>query len=174
MDASLAFFLFLPALALTGADIKLDVRMDAKTSIPLALTDELASADYDIESMKRAINEAINDPSPQDAIIVSIPDIDALREPLLAAREKNIPVIAVYSGLQAAKELNILAVMSDEVRVNHSSLTEGAIKKKIFLRAINEMMSGTSLCVRNAITSLLYSFSYPIFVLSFRSSRLED
>ncbi|KAF9903561.1 hypothetical protein EC991_003727 [Linnemannia zychae] len=62
--------------------------------------------------MSNAIHTAIN--YPVDALIVSIPDYDILKEPILKAKEHGIPVIAVYTGLQAAKDLGILAVMSDE------------------------------------------------------------
>ncbi|KAG0374964.1 hypothetical protein BGX24_009711 [Mortierella sp. AD032] len=95
-------------LALTGYDPK----MDAKNSMPLAITDEMSGLEYDPHRMSAAIYSAIQ--YPVDALVVSIPDIDVLREPLLAARKKNIPIIAVYSGLQAAKDLDILAIMSDD------------------------------------------------------------
>ncbi|KAF9127022.1 hypothetical protein BGW39_006177 [Mortierella sp. 14UC] len=89
-------------------------KLDAKTILPLTvtITDDLADTDYDPYRMSNAIHTAIN--YPVDALIVSIPDYDVLREPILKAKEHGIPVIAVYTGLQAAKELDILAVMSDE------------------------------------------------------------
>lgn len=62
--------------------------------------------------MNSAIYNAIK--YPVDALIVSIPDFEALKEPLIAARDNGIPVIAVYTGLEAANELGILAVMPDE------------------------------------------------------------
>jgi ABC-type sugar transport system substrate-binding protein len=98
------------ATALTGTDTKLD----AKSIIPLSLTDVLSGLDYDPGRMKTAIYDAIQYPT-ADALIVSIPDYEALKDPILAAKAKNIPIIAVYSGLQAAKDLGILAVMSDDV-----------------------------------------------------------
>lgn len=88
--------------------------MDAKSFIPLTLTDVLSGVDYDPVRMSNAIHDAIQRSS-ADALIVSIPDYEVLKAPIQAARDKNIPVIAVYSGLQAAKDLGILAVMSDEV-----------------------------------------------------------
>ncbi|KAF9360390.1 hypothetical protein BGX26_009515 [Mortierella sp. AD094] len=69
---------------------------------------------YDPQRMKNAIIDAINTNPPVDALIVSIPDKDVLTEPILAAKAKGIPVIAVYTGLNAAINLGILAVMSDE------------------------------------------------------------
>ncbi|KAG0291979.1 hypothetical protein BGZ97_005734, partial [Linnemannia gamsii] len=63
--------------------------------------------------MSSAIYSAINNTA--DALIVSIPDYEALREPILKAKEHGIPVIAVYTGLEAAKKLDVLAVMSDEI-----------------------------------------------------------
>ncbi|KAG0217780.1 hypothetical protein BGX33_009659 [Mortierella sp. NVP41] len=78
--------------------------------------DELADTEYDPVHMSQNIYNVINSVNyPVDALIVSIPDYDVLREPILKAKERGIPVIAVYTGLQAAKELDILAVMSDEV-----------------------------------------------------------
>ncbi|KAI8606542.1 hypothetical protein EDD21DRAFT_186721 [Dissophora ornata] len=97
------------ATTLTGDDTKLD----AKAFIPMTLTDVLSGVDYDAERMSAAIYDAVN--YPVDALIVSIPDYDVLKAPILAARDKGIPVIAVYTGLQAAKDMGILAVMSDEV-----------------------------------------------------------
>ncbi|KAG0075288.1 hypothetical protein BGZ90_010063, partial [Linnemannia elongata] len=89
-------------------------KLDAKAILPLtvSITDDLADTEYDPQRMSNAIYSAIN--NPVDALIVSIPDYEALREPILKAKEHGIPVIAVYTGLAAAKELDILAVMSDE------------------------------------------------------------
>ncbi|KAG0379607.1 hypothetical protein BGX24_012480 [Mortierella sp. AD032] len=88
--------------------------LDAKTILPtVTITDDLADTDYDSHRMSNAINTAID--YPVDALIVSIPDYDVLRAPILRAKKMGIPVIAVYSGLQAAKDLDILAVMSDEL-----------------------------------------------------------
>ncbi|KAF9546276.1 hypothetical protein EC957_009889 [Mortierella hygrophila] len=90
-------------------------KLDAKALLPLtvSITDDLADTEYDPQRMSSAIYSAIN--NPVDALIVSIPDYEALREPILKAKELGIPVIAVYTGLEAAKELDILAVMSDEL-----------------------------------------------------------
>ncbi|KAG0285552.1 hypothetical protein BGZ98_005462, partial [Dissophora globulifera] len=96
------------ATALTSDDIKLD----AKTFIPLTLTDVMSGVDYDAQRMSAAIYDAVR--YPVDALIVSIPDYDVLKAPILAAKDSGIPVIAVYTGLQAAKDMGILAVMSDE------------------------------------------------------------
>ncbi|KAF9418280.1 hypothetical protein BGZ94_009733 [Podila epigama] len=74
--------------------------------------DEMAGVDYDAGRMSTAIHNAIK--YPVDALIVSIPDYEVLREPILSAKEHGIPVIAIYTGLQAAKEMGILAVMSDD------------------------------------------------------------
>lgn len=79
----------------------------------MTLTDEVAGMDYDVHKMSAAIYAAIQ--YPVDALVVSIPDAEVLREPIRAARKKNIPVIAIYSGRQVAKELGILAIMSDDV-----------------------------------------------------------
>ncbi|KAF9979400.1 hypothetical protein BGZ75_009751 [Mortierella antarctica] len=72
----------------------------------------MAGVDYDVQRMVSAIDNAIR--IPVDALIVSIPDYENLREPIMRAKNSGIPVIAVYSGLAAAKEMGILAVMSDD------------------------------------------------------------
>lgn len=73
----------------------------------------MSGFDYDAGRMGVAIHNAIK--YPVDALIVSIPDYDVLREPIMLAKASGIPIIAVYSGLQAAKEMGILSVMADEV-----------------------------------------------------------
>ncbi|KAF9146887.1 hypothetical protein BGX30_005097 [Mortierella sp. GBA39] len=78
----------------------------------MSLTDDMSGMEYDANRMSAAIYNAIQ--YPVDALVVSIPDPDVLREPIRAAREKNIPVIAIYTGLQTAKELGIPAIMSDD------------------------------------------------------------
>ncbi|KAF9104461.1 hypothetical protein BGX29_001831 [Mortierella sp. GBA35] len=94
---------------LTGFNPKMDVLQ----TLPLDFQDYMAgSTEYDVSRMRDSIYKAIQ--YSHNAIIVSIPDLDILKEPILAARNKNIPVIAVYSGLQAAKDLGILAIMSDD------------------------------------------------------------
>ncbi|KAI1310555.1 hypothetical protein EDD11_003697 [Mortierella claussenii] len=89
-----------------------DTKLDARNVIPLAFTDVLAGTEYDAKKMSEAIYEAIR--APVDGIIVSIPDYDTLKAPIMEAKSKGIPVIAVYTGMQAAKEMDILAIMSDE------------------------------------------------------------
>ncbi|KAF9286830.1 hypothetical protein BGZ68_002528 [Mortierella alpina] len=89
-----------------------DTKLDAKAFLPYTITDEMAGVDYDVQRMVSAIDNAIR--IPVDALIVSIPDYEKLREPILRAKNSGIPVIAVYSGLAAAKEMGILAIMSDD------------------------------------------------------------
>ncbi|KAG0337157.1 hypothetical protein BG000_005757 [Podila horticola] len=98
------------ASALLPAGIDLDARSFLASSF--AITDEMSGVDYDAQRMSVAIHNAIS--SPVDALIVSIPDYDVLREPIMLAKASGIPVIAVYTGLQAAKDMGILAVMADE------------------------------------------------------------
>ncbi|KAG0306361.1 hypothetical protein BGZ98_002526 [Dissophora globulifera] len=88
-------------------------KLDSRSFLPIAITDEMDGLDYDPQRMSASIYNAIN--YPVDALIVSIPDYAVLKEPIMAAKKRGIPVIAVYSGLEAAKEMGILAVMSDEV-----------------------------------------------------------
>ncbi|KFH71442.1 RGC/RGC protein kinase [Podila verticillata NRRL 6337] len=73
----------------------------------------MSGFDYDAGRMGVAIHNAIK--YPVDALIVSIPDYDVLREPIMLAKASGIPIIAVYSGLEAAKEMGIFSVMADEV-----------------------------------------------------------
>ena len=90
-----------------------DTKLDAKVFLPYTITDEMAGVDYDVQRMASAIDNAIR--IPVDALIVSIPDYEKLRAPIMRAKNSGIPVIAVYSGLAAAKDMGILAVMSDDV-----------------------------------------------------------
>ncbi|KAF9022909.1 hypothetical protein BGZ52_000381 [Haplosporangium bisporale] len=48
-----------------------------------------------------------------DAVLVSIPD-DRLKDSIQRVIDVGIPVVAVYTGLQAAQDLDILAVMADD------------------------------------------------------------
>ncbi|KAG0352818.1 hypothetical protein BG005_007801, partial [Podila minutissima] len=90
------------------------IDLDAKSFLSKSsfdITDEMSGVDYDAQRMNFTIHNAIN--NKVDALIVSIPD-DILREPIKLAKDSGIPVIAVYTGLQAAKDMGILAVMADE------------------------------------------------------------
>ncbi|KAF9115719.1 hypothetical protein BGX27_006666 [Mortierella sp. AM989] len=91
-----------------------DVKLHAKQFLPLTITDEMSGLDYDSQLMSRSIYNAIK--YPVDALVVSVPDPDVLREPIRKARDSGIPVIIVYSGLQVAIELGVLAVMSDDFK----------------------------------------------------------
>lgn len=89
-----------------------DITLDARSFLPVTITDEMSGLDYDPQRMSTFIYNAIK--YPVDALVVSIPDYEVLREPIMAAKQSGIPVVAVYTGLEAAKEMGILAVMSDE------------------------------------------------------------
>jgi hypothetical protein len=67
--------------------------------------DKMGGLDYDPQRMSTFIYSAIK-----------YPDHGVLREPILTAKQSRIPVVAVYTGLEAAKEMGILAVMSDEFK----------------------------------------------------------
>ncbi|KAF9930769.1 hypothetical protein FBU30_011305 [Linnemannia zychae] len=121
------------AMALTGEDPKLDARL----TVPLTLADDMSGLEYDSHRMSTAIYNAIQ--YPVDALVVSIPDPDVLREPILAARNKNIPVIAVYTGLQAAKDLDVLAIMSDdyeEGRLIGQQMVDDGVKDFVCINGI--------------------------------------
>ncbi|KAF9290863.1 hypothetical protein BGZ88_007149 [Linnemannia elongata] len=122
-------------LALTGENPKLD----AKLTVPMSLTDDMSGMEYDANRMSAAIYNAIQ--YPVDALIVSIPDPDILREPIRAAREKNIPVIAIYTGLQAAKELGIPAIMSDDVSVKDFVCINGVYRIPALLERCNGVLN---------------------------------
>ncbi|KAF9433714.1 hypothetical protein BGZ76_009088 [Entomortierella beljakovae] len=90
----------------------MDANLDARQFLPITITDEMSGLDYDANRMSRSIDNAIA--YSVDALIVSIPDPEVLREPIQRAVASGIPVIAVYSGIQVAEELGILSVMSDD------------------------------------------------------------
>ncbi|KAG0200231.1 hypothetical protein BGX28_006658 [Mortierella sp. GBA30] len=99
------------ASAITNEGTKLDARTFPNA---LTITDDMSDTGYDVQRMKTSISSAIK--LKVDALIVSIPD-DDLVESIKEAQAHHIPIIAVYTGLDRAKELGILAVMSDEASV---------------------------------------------------------
>jgi simple sugar transport system substrate-binding protein len=62
---------------------------------------------YDIARMRRLIDEAIE--ANLDGLIVSLPDVQGLRAPILRARRAGIPVISINSGSDRFRDLGILA-----------------------------------------------------------------
>ena len=62
---------------------------------------------YDVDRMARLIDEAIN--SRLDGLVVSLPDIQALRAPIRRAAQEGIPVVSVNSGSDRFRGLGILA-----------------------------------------------------------------
>ena len=64
------------------------------------------SDDLDVVAMAQLIDTAIA--AEPDGIIVSIPDADALREPIEAAIAAGIPVLSINSGSDVFKELGLL------------------------------------------------------------------
>ncbi|KAF9289331.1 hypothetical protein BGZ68_009545, partial [Mortierella alpina] len=91
------------------------IKLDARFTPTLILNDDMSDpGPYDVALMSASIYSAIK--ANVNGLIVSIPDADVLTAPIQAAMAANIPVIAVYTGLQAAKNLGILAVMSDDFK----------------------------------------------------------
>jgi simple sugar transport system substrate-binding protein len=62
---------------------------------------------YDIARMRRLIDEAIE--ANLDGLIVSLPDVQGLRAPIVRARRAGIPVISINSGSDRFRDLGILA-----------------------------------------------------------------
>jgi simple sugar transport system substrate-binding protein len=62
---------------------------------------------YDVARMRRLIDEAIE--AKLDGLIVSLPDVQGLRAPIVRARRADIPVISINSGSDRFRDLGILA-----------------------------------------------------------------
>jgi len=62
---------------------------------------------YDMARMRRLIDEAITDRL--DGLIVSLPDIAALRAPIRRAERAGVPVVSINSGSDRFRDLGILA-----------------------------------------------------------------
>ena len=62
---------------------------------------------YDVARMRRLIDEAISDRL--DGLIVSLPDIAALRAPIRRAARAGVPVVSINSGSDRFRDLGILA-----------------------------------------------------------------
>lgn len=78
----------------------------------------LANIDYHFDRMKSELEAVVkesqaSDSRGPDAVLVSIPD-DRLKESIQKVKEAGIPVVAVYTGLKVAQDLDILAVMADD------------------------------------------------------------
>ncbi|KAF9416102.1 hypothetical protein BGZ94_010308 [Podila epigama] len=89
-------------------------RLDIKTILPVQVTEVLGNVDYDLAKMRQAIEDILIAPEGTvHALIVSIPD-ESLKDAIQKVKAKGIPVIAVYTGLNHALDLDILAVMSND------------------------------------------------------------
>jgi simple sugar transport system substrate-binding protein len=62
---------------------------------------------YDVARMRRLIDEAIS--ARLDGLIVSLPDVQALRAPIRRAGRAGIPVVSINSGSDRFRHLGILA-----------------------------------------------------------------
>ena len=62
---------------------------------------------YDIDRMRRLIDEAIN--ARLDGLVVSLPDVDGLAPAIRRAVKAGIPVVSINSGSDRFRELGILA-----------------------------------------------------------------
>jgi simple sugar transport system substrate-binding protein len=62
---------------------------------------------YDVARMRRMIDEAIQDRL--DGLVVSLPDVQALRAPIRRAERAGIPVVSINSGSDRFRDLGILA-----------------------------------------------------------------
>jgi simple sugar transport system substrate-binding protein len=62
---------------------------------------------YDVARMRRLIDEAIS--ARLDGLVVSLPDVQALRAPIRRAARAGIPVVSINSGSDRFRDLGILA-----------------------------------------------------------------
>jgi simple sugar transport system substrate-binding protein len=62
---------------------------------------------YDVARMRRLIDEAIS--ARLDGLVVSLPDVQALRAPIRRALRAGIPVVSINSGSDRFRDLGILA-----------------------------------------------------------------
>ena len=75
---------------------------------------------YDVGRMRRLIDEAIS--ARLDGLVVSLPDVEALRAPIRRAGEAGIPVVSINSGSDSFRDLGILAhVGQPERRAGYES-----------------------------------------------------
>ncbi|KAI7824327.1 hypothetical protein BC939DRAFT_528529 [Gamsiella multidivaricata] len=95
-----------------AAIISDDIKLDSRSFVPLTITDEMAGMNYDPHRLSTSIYNAIQ--NPVDAHIVSVPDYAVLKDSIMKAKKNHIPIIALYTGLQADEDIGILAVKSDE------------------------------------------------------------
>ncbi|KAF9215829.1 hypothetical protein BGZ59_000193 [Podila verticillata] len=97
---------------------KNDGKLDISSVLPIQPIDVLANIDYQLDRMKGELDAVVKesqatDSRGPDAVLVSIPD-DRLKDSIQRVIDVGIPVVAVYTGLQAAQDLDILAVMADD------------------------------------------------------------
>ncbi|KAG0084452.1 hypothetical protein BGZ93_001235 [Podila epicladia] len=97
---------------------KNEFKLDIENMLPIRATEVLANTDYTLERMKRALKSVVAEAQGSgsqgtDAVLVSIPD-DRLKDSIQEVKDAGIPVVAVYTGLQAAQDLDILAVMPND------------------------------------------------------------
>ncbi|KAF9951142.1 hypothetical protein BGZ72_007262, partial [Mortierella alpina] len=124
-------------------------KLDGRLSIPsLILSDDMSdTGPYDVAQMNTSIYSAIK--AKVDGLIVSIPDATVLTAPIKAAQAANIPVIAVYTGLQAAKTLGILAVMSDDFKAGEligKQLVKDGVKGFVCINGSDKLSSLVDRC----------------------------
>ena len=62
---------------------------------------------YDLARMRRLIDEAIS--ARLDGLVVSLPDVQALRAPIRRAERAGIPVITINSGSDRFRDLGVMA-----------------------------------------------------------------
>ncbi|KAG0367423.1 hypothetical protein BGZ54_003880 [Gamsiella multidivaricata] len=106
-----------------AAIISDDIKLDSRSFVPLTITDEMAGMNYDPHRLSTSIYNAIQ--NPVDAHIVSVPDYAVLKDSIMKAKKNHIPIIALYTGLQADEDIGILAVKSDEVGENDCEAGRG-------------------------------------------------
>ncbi|CAO3567266.1 unnamed protein product [Mortierella alpina] len=123
-------------------------KLDNRITSTLIVNDDTAdTGSYDSGQMSATIYAAVK--AKVDGLIVSIPDADVLSGPIQAALDANIPVIAVYTGLQAAKALGILAVMSDDFKAGEligKQLVKDGVKDFVCINSSDKLSSLVDRC----------------------------
>ncbi|KAF9918487.1 hypothetical protein BX616_008460 [Lobosporangium transversale] len=147
--------------------LKDNIKLDLMTPIGLELNDAFSNIDFTIESMVNKIYDAIKSSTPTHGLIVSIPDYEALKGPLEEAKNRGIPIVAVYSGWEAAKELGIPAVMSNEVEAGQllgEQLIKDGVKDFVCINGIYHLTALLDRCrgVLNAFLSAGRSISFNV------------
>lgn len=131
------------------ASPKNELKLDIRNMLPIQVTEVLANTDYSLERMKRELKSIVMEAQGTgsrgtDALLVSIPD-DRLKDSIQEVKDAGIPVVAVYTGLQAAQDLDILAVMPNDFEsgriIGEQLVNDGKNRESIAIFITGQMTS---------------------------------